>query len=91
MKQRRGTDQCCHHKLKRANKLAIVFNLHKSISFVPSKDESLTALQIHGRFDSTVKQNYCQIVRKIINPLTPELNPSAQRSLTRFFTEDFAS
>jgi hypothetical protein len=26
-----------------------------------------------------------------INPLTPELNPSAQRFLTRFFTEDFAS
>jgi hypothetical protein len=27
----------------------------------------------------------------MINPLTPELNPSAQRCLTRFFTEDFAS
>jgi hypothetical protein len=26
-----------------------------------------------------------------INPLTPELNPSAQRYLTRFFTGDFAS
>jgi hypothetical protein len=26
-----------------------------------------------------------------INPLTPELNPSAQRCLTRFFTRDFAS
>jgi hypothetical protein len=26
-----------------------------------------------------------------INPLTAELNPSAQRSLTRFFTGDFAS
>jgi hypothetical protein len=25
------------------------------------------------------------------NPLTPELNPSAQRCLTRFFTGDFAS
>jgi hypothetical protein len=25
------------------------------------------------------------------NPLTPELNPSAQRRLTRFFTGDFAS
>jgi hypothetical protein len=27
----------------------------------------------------------------IINPLTLELNPSAQRCLTRFFTGDFAS
>jgi hypothetical protein len=27
----------------------------------------------------------------IINPLTQELNPSAQRCLTRFFTGDFAS
>jgi hypothetical protein len=26
-----------------------------------------------------------------INNLTPELNPSAQRCLTRFFTGDFAS
>jgi hypothetical protein len=26
-----------------------------------------------------------------INPLTPELNPSTQRCLTRFFTGDFAS
>jgi hypothetical protein len=27
----------------------------------------------------------------IINPLTPELNPSAQRCLMVFFTGDFAS
>jgi hypothetical protein len=27
----------------------------------------------------------------IISPLTPELNPSAQRCLTKFFTGDFAS
>jgi hypothetical protein len=26
-----------------------------------------------------------------LNPLTPELNPSTQRCLTRFFTGDFAS
>jgi hypothetical protein len=26
-----------------------------------------------------------------INPLTPELNPSAQRCLTRFFTGDISS
>jgi hypothetical protein len=26
-----------------------------------------------------------------INPLTPELNPSAQRCLTKFFTGDFSS
>jgi hypothetical protein len=25
------------------------------------------------------------------NPLTPELNPSAQRCLTRYFSEDFVS
>jgi hypothetical protein len=28
---------------------------------------------------------------QVLNPLTPELNPSAQRCLTRFFTGDFAS
>jgi hypothetical protein len=31
------------------------------------------------------------IDKRCINPLTPELNPSAQRCLTRFFTGDFAS
>jgi hypothetical protein len=28
-------------------------------------------------------------MRVIVNPLTPELNPSAQRCLTKFFTGDF--
>jgi hypothetical protein len=28
---------------------------------------------------------------RLVNPLTPELNPSAQRCLPRFFTGDFAS
>jgi hypothetical protein len=27
----------------------------------------------------------------LINPLTPELNPSAQRCLMRFFAGDFSS
>jgi hypothetical protein len=36
-----------------------------------------------------VKQN-CDAWSFDINPLTPELNPSAQRCQTRFFTGDFA-
>jgi hypothetical protein len=32
-----------------------------------------------------------QILLDDFNPLTPELNPSAQRCLTRFFAGDFAS
>jgi hypothetical protein len=31
------------------------------------------------------------IIWMVIKPLTPELNPSAQRCLTRYFTGDFAS
>jgi hypothetical protein len=30
-------------------------------------------------------------MHKVINPLTPELNPSGQRCLTRIFAGDFAS
>jgi hypothetical protein len=30
-------------------------------------------------------------LKEVLNPLTPELNPSAQRCLTRFFTGDFTS
>jgi hypothetical protein len=39
----------------------------------------------------TEKNNSLDYHHKIINPLTPQLNPSGQRCLTRFFTEYFAS
>jgi hypothetical protein len=39
----------------------------------------------------TLGIHYTQLALTVINPLTPELNPSAQRWLTRFFTGDFAS
>jgi hypothetical protein len=38
----------------------------------------------------TLKTN-ALIAFNIIDPLTPDLNTSAQRCLTRFFTGDFAS
>jgi hypothetical protein len=48
----------------------------------------------HVHFVYTTSQ-YCRTRRglhfKTLNPLTPELNPFAQRCLTRFFTGDFAS
>jgi hypothetical protein len=37
---------------------------------------------------NTIKQN---TLTSTINPLMPELNPFAQRCLTRLFTGDFAS
>jgi hypothetical protein len=37
----------------------------------------------------SARENSAQ--RPTVNPLTPELNPFAQRSLTRHFTGDFAS
>jgi hypothetical protein len=38
-----------------------------------------------------MKQLERKKLKTVINPLTPELNPSAQRCPTRFFTGDFAS
>jgi hypothetical protein len=38
-----------------------------------------------------LSMNYEFILTIFTNPLTPELKPSAQFSLTRFFTGDFAS
>jgi hypothetical protein len=35
------------------------------------------------------REELLQITAVVINPLTPELNPSAQRCLARFFTGDF--
>jgi hypothetical protein len=40
----------------------------------------------HFNFTATKALNI-----RTFNPLTPELNSSAQRCLKRFFTEDFAS
>jgi hypothetical protein len=36
-------------------------------------------------------ENYKKKSSYYFNPLKPELNPSAQRCLTRFYTGDFAS
>jgi hypothetical protein len=45
------------------------------------------------RIKTNQEVNYILKVQNVIgfNPLTPELNPSAQRCLTRFFTGNFAS
>jgi hypothetical protein len=41
---------------------------------------------------NTKKKGDCQAwLSTILNPFTPELNPSAQRCRTRIFTGDFAS
>jgi hypothetical protein len=54
----------------------------------------LMMVHIQARNHSTNKTRlhsnvFC--VTETVNPLTPELNPSAQRCLTRFFTGDFAA
>jgi hypothetical protein len=40
-------------------------------------------------YRTVVRNKKC--IHGLFNPLTPELNPSAQRCLTRYFTGDFAS
>jgi hypothetical protein len=40
-------------------------------------------------FSSGVLRFSYKLINKIVNPLTSELNPSAQRCLPRFFTGDF--
>jgi hypothetical protein len=47
-------------------------------------------------FETTLKSEHTRISVQqnsdnFIKPLTPELNPSAQRCLARFVTEDFSS
>jgi hypothetical protein len=44
------------------------------------------------RFCKSAQEEHVLLVLKdYLNPLTPELNPSAQRCLTSFFTGNFAS
>jgi hypothetical protein len=51
----------------------------------------LTATAIGKLLNTDKDFNIITNVSHFINPLKPELNPSAQRRLTRFFTGDFAS
>jgi hypothetical protein len=47
---------------------------------------------LYRKFKTFLLITHCEeSVSYKINPLTPELNPSAQRCLTRLFTGDFAS
>jgi hypothetical protein len=43
------------------------------------------------RQEVTYQSEKKEMFKIAINPLTPELNPSAQRCLTKFFTGYFAS
>jgi hypothetical protein len=58
----------------------------------------LTAATLWQHIKGIYKENICTVrsysplqYHFVFNPLTPELNPSAQRCLTRFFTGDFSS
>jgi hypothetical protein len=52
-------------------------------------------MQIILTFGKKEKDDYSHFIdislAHTFNPLTPELNPSAQRCVIRFFTGDFAS
>jgi hypothetical protein len=50
-----------------------------------------TVLCLHIPYINHMNTNKCTIVLWYLNFLTPELNPSPQRYLTRFFTGNFAS
>jgi hypothetical protein len=58
---------------------------------------TFTGLPSHKLIIPIYYLSYCKLFISVyqyknpINPLTPELNPSAQRCLTRLFTGDFAS
>jgi hypothetical protein len=51
-------------------------------------ESAVFAAQLSAMFDFEILNTKSL---RFFNPLTPELNPSAQRCLTRFFTGDFAS
>jgi hypothetical protein len=53
--------------------------------------DAYLSLQIIITKLSDDQKNFFMFDPQFLNPLTPELNPSAQRRLKRFFTGDFAS
>jgi hypothetical protein len=59
------------------------FNFTSTTSMYNDERIFLCVMRVSG-----LKKNICSA---LFNPLTPELNPSAQRCLKRFFTGDFAS
>jgi hypothetical protein len=50
-----------------------------------------SSLSMHTSPSTSVLCNVFRLYAILFNPLKPELNPSAQRCLTRLFTGDFAS
>jgi hypothetical protein len=54
---------------------------------------TFVATCVIGHVDVMIQMTCLQFIMMcpLLNPLTPELNPSAQRCLTRFFIGDFAS
>jgi hypothetical protein len=64
------------------------FNLPRSVQQLTAFGELRRWVYPHGDFFGGVKF-YAVKYTKVFNPLTPELNPSAQRCLPRFFTGDF--
>jgi hypothetical protein len=57
---------------------------------------SVVRIRLHGagsdgfNFRLLECKHFINWLGKLFNPLTPELNPSAQRCLPRFFTGDFS-
>jgi hypothetical protein len=61
----------------------------ESIQQLPTVSLALTTV-LASKLAHTLRPTYRYGI-SVINPLTPELNPSAQCCMTRFFTGDFAS
>jgi hypothetical protein len=64
------------------------WDLCKRYDYIPTFGSSPFAIFSLQLSDSDTR-NGCLCL--FINPLTPEINPSARRCLTRIFTGDFAS
>jgi hypothetical protein len=82
--------------VKQLRTAAIMVMVCLWLFFVVSRSDQLQRVNKHFIGVAAVIRRYGLSVLEIcvrcpINPLTPELSPSAQRCLTKFFTGDFAS
>jgi hypothetical protein len=86
----------CHKRTRSTRIYSVKNSSDTSCSYCTNVTRSVRRkLRVHGRvwitFNVTNKKGLYMHECTKVNRLTPELNPSAQRCLTRCFTLDFAS
>jgi hypothetical protein len=69
----------------------IVKNFSLGRALLKAVEKITGLLKLEKNIIRLLREELCMLTAVVVNHLTPELNPSAQRCLKRLFTGDFAA